>query len=110
MKFLTESSSNILIYKYNKRDKQIQDTESGIILMGVDSKSTSMRLPKIRGKRYFVNKNQIAEYDSVYYLPADQVEGIEDEYLDYPKPLKRQYMSKFEWLGIKTRHPYKERS
>ena len=110
MKFLLESPSDILINKYDKSDKRIQDTESGIILMGVDSKSASMRLPKLRGKNYFIGKNQIAEFDSVYYIPADQVEGIEDEYLDYPAPLKSQSISKLKWWGIKNNHPYRERS
>ena len=106
MKFLKEIASRILIYKYRKSDLQFK--ENGIILMGADTKSALMRLPTFRGKKYFIYKNQIAEFDNYVFFPADQLENIEKEYLEYPKPVSQRYLTKMDWLNIKQQHPYKE--
>lgn len=109
MKFLTEQALDILINKYKKSDPGLVFTKSGIILLGVDNKSASLRLPPIRSKKYFINSNQIAEFDDYIYFPADQVEELTDEYVEYTKPIKSQYMKKWDWLQIKRNYPYKGR-
>lgn len=95
------------INKYNKSDPNLVLDESGIILVGVDNMSASLRLPTFRGKRYWVGKNSVAEFNDYIYFPADRVVGINDEYLSYPQPEKTQFMDRREWYLLKQSHPYR---
>lgn len=96
-------NNTILVYKYRSSD--VIRKSDFVIFVGDDVGARMCRITPRRCRR-FVHNCHIADYDDYLYMPADVVPRDEN-YYEFAKPVDSRMMQKWEWLEIKTNHPYK---
>lgn len=97
------SKYDILINKYKSSD--IRETDKGIFVVGVDRSAAELRVPRLNNRWVYISPNQVAQYDSYIYIPADQIPA-DDRIWQFIKPVSSKIMSKQDWLKLKTSYPY----
>ena len=101
---MIEERYKIVINKYFKDDLILYN--SGVVLVGNDSRSCELRLPALNGIKRYLSSKLIAECNNYIYIPKDLIPE-DDMIYKFPKPIETKDWQKYNWKTFKTKYSYR---